>query len=164
MIRKGQVLEKAAAKKPRYNIAENQVRAFNKLIRISAYKLSLVTDMVRGKSAAAAVDILKFSKKRIAGEVLKTLLSAVANAENNKKLSADALFVKEIWVGKAVTMKRYRAGPRGQAKPILKPFSHLTIVLESGAGDAEKKETKKESAKETRKETNKEVKKEKKNK
>jgi large subunit ribosomal protein L22 len=119
--------------KTRYNLAENQVRAFNKLIRISAYKLSLVTDLIRGKTAARAVEILKFSKKRVAGDVLKTLLSAVANAENNKKLPADSLFVKEIWVGKAMTMKRYHAGPRGQAKPILKPFSHLTIILEAGA-------------------------------
>lgn len=119
--------------KTRYNLADNQVRAYNKLIRISMYKLSLVTDLIRSLPVAKAVDVLKFSKKRIAGEVLKTLLSAVANAENNKKLPADTLFVKEIWVGKAITMKRYRAGKQGQAKPILKPFSHLTIVLESGA-------------------------------
>ena len=117
----------------RYNLADNQVRAFNKLIRISASKLSLVIDLIRGLPVAKAVEILKFSKKRIAGEVLKTLLSAVASAENNKKLPADSLYVKEIWVGKAITMKRFRAGPRGRANPILKPFSHLTIILESGA-------------------------------
>ncbi|MDR1027380.1 MAG: 50S ribosomal protein L22 [Rickettsiales bacterium] len=145
----------------RYNIKDNQVRAFNKLIRISPTKLSLVADLIRGKTLDAATTLLKFSKKRIASEVLKTLLSAAANAENNKKLAVDSLFVKEIWVGKAITMKRFRAGPRGQAKPILKPFSHLTIVLESGApapkksakpkaekkggeGAAAKKETKKE--------------------
>ena len=130
--------------KTRCGLKDNQVRAFNKLIRISMYKLSLVTDLIRGRPVAAAVDILKFSKKRVAAEVLKTLLSAAANAENNKKLSADNLFVKEIWVGKALTMKRFRAGPRGQAKPLLKPFSHLTIVLESGtpAPKKEKKETK----------------------
>ena len=121
------------AEKTKHNLADNQARAYNKLIRISMYKLSLVTDLIRGLPVAKAVDVLKFSKKRIAGEVLKTLLSAVANAENNKKLSADTLFVKEIWVGKAVTLKRYRAGPRGQARSILKPFSHLTVVLESGA-------------------------------
>jgi len=142
--------------KTRYNIKDNQVRAFNKLIRISAYKLSLVTDLIRNLPVSRATEILKFSKKRVAGEVLKTLLSAAANAENNKKLPADSLFVKEIWVGKAITMKRFRAGPRGQAKPILKPFSHLTIVLESGA-PAEKKKAaakpaaKKEAKKETRK-------------
>lgn len=145
--------------KARYNLADNQVRAYNKLIRVSAYKLQLVTNLIRGLNVASAVDRLKFSKKRVAGEVLKTLLSAIANAENNKKLSADTLYVKEIWVGKAITMKRYMAGPRGQAKPLLKPFSHLTIVLESGA-PAPKKKTEKKSepvkkavAKEIKKET-----------
>ena len=119
----------------RYGIKDNQVRAFNKMIRISHQKLNLVCDMVR-------VDVLKFSKKRVSDEVLKTLLSAVANAEHNKNLSADTLFIKEIWCGKALTMKRIMAGPRGSARPILKPFSNLTIVLESGAAP-EKKKTKK---------------------
>jgi large subunit ribosomal protein L22 len=117
----------------RYNLKENQVRAFNKLIRVSHQKLQLVTDLVRGLPAARAVDVLKFSKKRVAGEVLKTLLSAVANAEHNQKLSADSLYVKEIWCGKALTMKRIFPGPHGSARPILKPFSNLTIILESGA-------------------------------
>jgi len=116
----------------KYVIKENQVKAFNRLIRISVQKLGLVCDMVRGLSAEKAIDVLKFSKKRVASEVLKTLMSAVANAENNKKLSPETLFVKEIWCGKALTMKRVMPGPRGSARPILKPFSNLTIILESG--------------------------------
>ena len=122
----------------RYGIKDNQVRAFNKMIRVSHQKLNLVCDMVRGLPVDRAMDILKFSKKRVAGEVLKTLLSAVANAENNKNLKTDTLFVKEIWCGKALTMKRIMAGPRGSARPILKPFSNLTIVLESGQAPAKK--------------------------
>jgi len=136
----------------RYGIKENQVRAFNKMIRISHQKLNLVCDMVRGLPVDRAVDVLKFSKKRVAGEVLKTLLSAVANAEHNKNLSADSLYIKEIWCGKALTMKRIMAGPRGSARPILKPFSNLTIVLESGKAPekkakktTEKTETKKKA-------------------
>ncbi len=136
----------------RYGIKENQVRAFNKMIRVSHQKLNLVCDMVRGLPVDRAVDVLKFSKKRVAGEVLKTLLSAVANAEHNKNLSADSLFIKEIWCGKALTMKRIMAGPRGSARPILKPFSNLTIVLESGKAPekkakktTEKTETKKKA-------------------
>jgi large subunit ribosomal protein L22 len=134
----------------RYGIKDNQARAFNKLIRVSNQKLGLVCDLVRGLPAERAIDVLKFSKKRVASEVLKTLMSAIANAENNKKLPADSLFVKEIWSGKALTMKRIMPGPRGSARPILKPFSNLTIVLESGAAPAkkaEKKETKKETKK-----------------
>ena len=125
----------------RYGIKENQVRAFNKMIRVSHQKLNLVCDLVRGLPVDRAIDVLKFSKKRVAGEVLKTLLSAVANAENNKNLSADSLFVKEIWCGKALTMKRIMAGPRGSARPILKPFSNLTVVLESGKAPEKKAST-----------------------
>ena len=136
----------------RYGIKENQVRAFNKMIRVSHQKLNLVCDLVRGLPVDRAIDVLKFSKKRVAGEVLKTLLSAVANAEHNKNLAVDSLFVKEIWCGKALTMKRIMAGPRGSARPILKPFSNLTIVLESGK--APEKKTKKTADKaETKKAT-----------
>ncbi|MDR1207474.1 MAG: 50S ribosomal protein L22 [Rickettsiales bacterium] len=142
----------------RYNLKDNQVRAFNKLIRVSHQKLQLVTDLVRGLPVARAVDVLKFSKKRVAGEVLKTVLSAIANAEHNQKLPADSLYVKEIWCGKALTMKRVMPGPRGSARPILKPFSNLTVILESGAPaskttaktvkpKAEKKTDKKETKK-----------------
>ena len=131
----------------RYGIKENQVRAFNKMIRVSHQKLNLVCDMIRGLPVDRAVDVLKFSKKRVAGEVLKTLLSAVANAEHNKKLPVDTLFVKEIWCGKALTMKRIMAGPQGRARPILKPFSNLTIVLESGVAPSKKKTAKKETKK-----------------
>ena len=126
----------------RYVIKENQARAFNKMIRVSHQKLNLVCDMVRGLPVGRAVDVLKFSKKRVSGEVLKTLLSAVANAEHNKKLPVDTLFVKEIWCGKALTMKRIMPGPRGSARPILKPFSNLTIVLESGVAPSKKKSKK----------------------
>ena len=134
----------------RYGIKDNQVRAFNKMIRISHQKLNLVCDMIRGLPVERAVDVLKFSKKRVAGEVLKTLLSAVANAEHNKNLATETLFVKEVWCGKALTMKRIMPGPRGSARPILKPFSNLTIVLESGV-PAKKAEAKKPAAKKTTK-------------
>lgn len=126
----------------RYGIKDNQVRAFNKMIRISHQKLNLVCDMIRGLPVERAIDVLKFSKKRVAGEVLKTLMSAVANAEHNKNLSADSLFVKEIWCGKALTMKRIFPGPLGSARPILKPFSNLTIVLESGKAPSKKEKNK----------------------
>ncbi|MCL2017731.1 MAG: 50S ribosomal protein L22 [Alphaproteobacteria bacterium] len=128
----------------RYGLKDNQARAFNKLIRISHQKLCLVTDTIRGLPLARAVDVLKFSKKRVASEVLKTLLSAAANAENNHKLVADSLYVKEIWCGKSLTMKRIMPGPKGGARPILKPFSNLTIILESGTPIAKSQKPKTE--------------------
>ncbi len=135
----------------RYGIKENQVRAFNKLIRISHQKLNLVCDLVRGLPVDRAIDVLKFSKKRVAGEVLKTLLSAVANAEHNKNLPVDSLFIKEIWCGKALTMKRIMPASQGRARPILKPFSNLTIVLESGVAPTKKKAAPKAKAEKTEK-------------
>ena len=134
----------------RYGIKDNQVRAFNKMIRVSTQKLNLVCAMIRGLPVDRAIDVLKFSKKRVAGEVLKTLLSAVANAEHNKNLPTETLFVKEVWCGKALTMKRIMPGPRGSARPILKPFSNLTIVLESGAAPAKKSAAKKKTTKESK--------------
>jgi len=54
--------------------------------------------------------------------------------------------VKEIWCGKALTMKRIMPGPKGSAKPILKPFSNLTIVLESGEAKSAKPKAEKPKA------------------
>ena len=77
-----------------------------------------------------AVNQLKFSQKRISTNVLKVLNAAIANAENNKQLDIDNLFVKEAFVGKSLTMKRWRPRAKGRASSIIKPFSRLTIVVE----------------------------------
>ena len=77
-----------------------------------------------------AINQLKFSQKRISISVLKVLNAAIANAENNKQLDIDSLFVKEAYVGKSLTMKRFRPRAKGRASSILKPFSRLTIILE----------------------------------
>ena len=73
---------------------------------------------------------MKFSNKRVSKEVLKTLNSAVANAENNNNLDIDKLFVKEAFVGKSLRMKRFRPMSKGRAFQIITPFSRLTLVLE----------------------------------
>ena len=98
-------------------------------LRISPQKLNLVAESIRGKSAEAALSELTFSKRRIAGDVKKTLQSAIANAENNHQLDVDRLFVAEASVGKAIVMKRFRPRARGRAGRIMKPFSHLTVVV-----------------------------------
>ena len=69
--------------------------------------------MIRGKSAGEASAMLQFSKRRVAGEVRKVLMSAIANAENNNNLDADSLFVKEAYVGKSLVLKRFRPRARG---------------------------------------------------
>lgn len=110
-------------------LADAEARAFSKNMRISPQKLNLVAGMIRGKSVDAALADLTFSKRRIAGDVKKVLQAAVANAENNHQLDVDSLYVKEAFVGKTFTMKRFRARARGRGARILKPFSNLTIVV-----------------------------------
>ena len=86
--------------------------------------------MIVNQKVNKAVEQLKFSNKRISQNVLKVLNSAIANAENNKQLDIDNLYVKEAYVGKSLSMKRFRPRAKGRASSILKPFSKLTIILE----------------------------------
>ena len=110
-----------------------EVKDINKMIRTSSQKLNLIIKDIRRKDINAAVNILKFSNKRVSKEVLKTLNSAVANAENNNNLDIDKLVVKEAYVGKSQRMKRFRPMSKGRAFQIIKPFSRLTLVLEERA-------------------------------
>ena len=91
--------------------------------------------MIRGMNASKALAMLSFSRRRIADDVKKALQSAIANAENNHSLDVDRLVVREAHVGKGLVMKRFHARARGRGARILKPYSHLTIVV-SEKGDA----------------------------
>ena len=111
-------------------LQDNETRAVLKRIRVSPQKLNLVASMIRGKHAKRAMDILLFSNKRIAVDVRKTLQSAMANAQNNKGLDPDKLYVKESFVGSSIKLRRFMPRGRGRSSSISKPFSHLTIVVE----------------------------------
>ena len=110
-------------------VADNEARAVLRNLRVSPQKLNLVAAMIRGLDANKALSELSFSRRRIAGDVKKVLQSAIANAENNHSLDVDRLKVKEAHVGKGLVMKRFKARARGRGARILKPFSHLTIVV-----------------------------------
>ncbi len=116
------------AKSPR-RVADNEAMAVSRMLRTSPQKLNLVAAMIRGKTVEKALSDLTFSKKRISEDVLKTLQSAVANAENNHGLDVDELIVVEAWVGKNLTMKRGRPRARGRFGKILKPFAQVTIKV-----------------------------------
>ncbi|EWY39875.1 50S ribosomal protein L22 [Skermanella stibiiresistens SB22] len=120
-----------AANAPR--IADNEAMAFGKMIRSSARKLNLVAELIRGKSAQAAVADLTFSKRRVAEEVRKVLQSAIANAENNHQLDVDRLYVAQATVGRALVMKRFHARARGRGARVEKPFSNLTVIVRERA-------------------------------
>ena len=110
-------------------LADNEAQAVARTLRISPQKLNLVAGLIRGKKVATALADLEFSRKRIAKDVRKCLQSAIANAENNHELDIDDLVVSEAHVGKALVMKRFAPRGRGRAGRIMKPFSHLTIVV-----------------------------------
>jgi large subunit ribosomal protein L22 len=111
-------------------LPDHQAMAMATLIRSSPRKLNLVAELIRGLDAASALNQLTFSRRRVAGEVKKVLMAAVANAENNHDLDVDRLVVAEASVGKALVMKRFRARARGRVGRIKKPFSKLRIVVE----------------------------------
>jgi len=110
-------------------LADNEAKAITRNLRVSPQKLNLVAETIRGAKVEDALVKLTFNNRRIAHDVKKTLQSAIANAENNHQLDPDLLVVKEAYVGKAMVMKRWRARARGRMGRILKPFSHLTVVV-----------------------------------
>jgi len=106
-----------------------EAKAVAKHLRITARKARLVTDLIKGKEANKAVAILKSTPKKAAKLTEKVLNSAIANAENNHDMFVDDLIVKRAFVDEGPTMKRWKPRAQGQASPINKRTSHITIVL-----------------------------------
>jgi large subunit ribosomal protein L22 len=106
-----------------------EVRAVSKYIRMSAQKVRLVADLVRGQDVDEALAVLRFANKAAAGPISKAIASAAANAEENLGLSRDDLYVAELMIDEGPTLRRGRAGARGRYKPLLKRSSHITVVL-----------------------------------
>jgi len=103
----------------------------------SAQKVRLVADLVRGKSVNDAVAILQHTPKVAARDILKTLRSAVANAEQKQaQLDVDDLVIRKIFVDKGPQERRIRPAPMGRAFRILHRKSHLTIELSDGTSGA----------------------------
>ena len=101
--------------------------------RISARKVKIVIDNIRGKNVDEAIAILKFTPKAASPLVEKLLKSAIANAENNNMMNRKDLYVAEIYANQGATMKRIRAATQGRANRIRKRTSHITIVLKERA-------------------------------
>jgi large subunit ribosomal protein L22 len=110
-------------------LEETEASAYARALKVSARKLNLVAQSIRGKNAATALNELTFSPRRIARDVKKVLQAAIANAENNHQLDVDKLYVKEASVGRAFAMRRFHARGRGRAAGIDKYFSNLTVVV-----------------------------------
>ena len=110
--------------------ADKRPRAIARYIRISSRKVKIVIDLIRGKSVKEAEAILRYTPKAATEPVLKLLNSAVANAENNLDLSADTLYVAEVFANQGPTLKRFRPRAQGRASRIRKRTSHITIILD----------------------------------
>jgi large subunit ribosomal protein L22 len=106
-----------------------EVKSSYRYARISAFKVREVTREIQGIPATDALDLLRFTPKKAAGLVGKTLKSAIANAENNNNLRVETLTVREAVVGEGPTIKRFIPKARGSAGPIRKRMSHIFITL-----------------------------------
>jgi large subunit ribosomal protein L22 len=138
--------------KPKHqrSLSDQEARAVTRNLRVSPRKLNLVAGLIRGKKVDTALADLQFSRKRIAQDVRKCVMSAVANAENNHGLDVNDLVVSEAYVGKNLIMKRFAARGRGRASSILKPFSQITVIVrqtESEEGEGKRHSAKDKGAK-----------------
>jgi large subunit ribosomal protein L22 len=106
-----------------------EVKAEARHVPMSAQKVRLVVDQVRGMNANAALDRLSFMPQAAAKPVYKVVHSAIANAEENFGLARDDLYIAEIFADEGPTRRWRRFGARGRFKPILKRSSHITVVL-----------------------------------
>jgi large subunit ribosomal protein L22 len=111
-----------------------EVAAKLKGAQISAQKVRLVADQVRGKGVEEALDLLNYSTKKAAHLVRKILDSAIANAENNEGADVDELSISSIFVDEGTTMKRLRPRAKGRADRILKRSCHITVKVTDGEG------------------------------
>ena len=117
-------------------LSESEAKAVTKNLRISPQKLNLLAQMIRGKKVDTALADLEFSRKRIAKDVRKCVMSAVANAENNHGLDVNDLVVKEAYVGTNLVITRFHARGRGKMSSVEKPFAQLTVVVKAQEDEA----------------------------
>ena len=106
-----------------------EVSAVLRGARISAQKVRLVANQVRGKDAEKALDILQFREKKGASILKKVLESAIANAEHNEGADVDELVISRIFVDEGATMKRIKPRAKGRADRILKRSCHITVEV-----------------------------------
>lgn len=106
-----------------------QAKAVLRSQRMSALKMRLACDAIRGMPVEQALNVLSHSNRKSAKCLYKLLASCVANAENNHNMDVDVLKVDKIFVDEASTMKRMRARARGRGDRILKRSCHVTVIV-----------------------------------
>jgi len=106
-----------------------EAKAHARSVRISARKVKLVIDLIRGKQVGEAIAILRHTPKSASPVVEKLLNSAIANAEHNYSMDVNSLYVSEVFVNQGPTMKRFRPRAMGRASRINKRTSHISLVV-----------------------------------
>ena len=109
-----------------------EVQALTRNARMSPKKVREVARTIQGRTANDAVEYLTLIPRKSARLIVKTLKSAIANAENNNNLASDSLTVKSAIVENGPVLKRFKAGAKGTAMPRRKKMSHIRIVLSDG--------------------------------
>ena len=104
-------------------------KAVLRFARVSPQKARLVADLVRGRDASEALEVLTFTRKKSAPIIRKLVESAIANAENNEGADVDELKISEIFVNEGLTMKRIKPRAKGRADRIFKRTSHITVTV-----------------------------------
>jgi large subunit ribosomal protein L22 len=113
-----------------------EVQALTRYARMSPKKMREVARTIQGRPATEAVEFLSLVPRKSARLIVKTLKSAIANAENNRNLSADSLTVRSAVIENGPVLKRFKAGARGTAMPRRKKMSHIRIILSDGTDNA----------------------------
>ena len=126
-------------------LSESEAKAVARNLKISPQKLNLLAQLIRGKKVDTALADLQFSRMRIAQDVRKCVMSAVANAENNHGLDVNDLVVAQAFVGKNLVLRRFHARGRGRSSGIQKPFSQLTVIVKEVEAKADAKGKSKET-------------------
>jgi large subunit ribosomal protein L22 len=111
------------------SLEPGEVRAVARHVRIAPQKVRVVVDLIRGKPVDEALALLRFVPKAASPVVTKVVRSAAANAEENLGLSRRDLVISRAYVDGGPTLKRIHPRQRGQAFPILKRTSHITVVV-----------------------------------
>ena len=108
-----------------------EVRATSRFVRMTAQKARLIVALIRGKQVEKAMAVLEYTPKRGARTVLKTLKSAVANAETTQNVDVDTLYVKRAYVDEGPTAKRFLPRAHGRATKVFKRTSHITVIVDA---------------------------------
>ena len=110
-------------------MSEKIAVAYLKAVKSSPLKVQKLTGGLTGAPVSKVLDVLKFSKLKLAPIVRGLVYSAMSNAENNHNLDVDSLVIQRIDVGRAFALKRFSPRGRGKSSRILKTFSNIRVVL-----------------------------------